>query len=540
MANDLLHDSAKREALAQRMAKLLGLPVPNVQLLMPFVPESELDKLADLPDDQFLKESTRLINEAQQRQAAGGEAGAAAAPKRKPLSLAKRTVGPPAGEAVPPGLQTLLAVESAPVSEAPPAPPAPQAAPASEDEAVPEAEAPEDAAPDASTTSLREDREPGERTELPAAFRRTARGGSLAATKKKHLVILVSGVAAIFVFGALFVYLLSNLVRPSKITEKAPDPDANPAQPPAGAKPNGPARPAPGPASAPVSARKFQHSYAWSVRQDTKLEVLHPDIAGSEARGLTVEFWFQVRNDKGLREISLAAKTDPESYYLTCGRDKQGQFLATFEVPDLKAKVSAPLPKVTGNWVHLAGVCSLGDPRQITLFANGQSLGSAPGDKAATELHAPGYVLGVSTEGSGGEVLIDEVRVASLPLYREPFTPARILDLVDGTVSLVHFEKADQNVDYDVAQSDKEISLPAGPEMVDWKTPSAPAVAAKPTPGGKPAANSSGDVEFPGELLTVLEKREGKAAVQNVLAEWRERNRQERLDYLKSIGYSPK
>ncbi len=65
---DAITDSSKRDNLTHRMSKLLGLPVSNIQMLMPMIPQEEVDRLSVLPDDQFLSESAKVINAAQQMQ----------------------------------------------------------------------------------------------------------------------------------------------------------------------------------------------------------------------------------------------------------------------------------------------------------------------------------------------------------------------------------------------------------------------------------------------------------------------------------------
>jgi hypothetical protein len=112
-----MSDQAQRDALASRMSELLGLPLSNIKLLIPLISDAELQHLANLPDDQFLSESTKVISAAQQKQFQSLEssAGAPAAAPPKPGGLSL-SVSPRGGSGVGGG--------------APPA--APPAAPATE------------------------------------------------------------------------------------------------------------------------------------------------------------------------------------------------------------------------------------------------------------------------------------------------------------------------------------------------------------------------------------------------------------------------
>ena len=73
-------DQSKRDNLAHRMSKLLGLPLTNIQMLMPWIPKEDVDRLSLLPDDQFLSESAKVINIAQRSQYEGGDSARVADP----------------------------------------------------------------------------------------------------------------------------------------------------------------------------------------------------------------------------------------------------------------------------------------------------------------------------------------------------------------------------------------------------------------------------------------------------------------------------
>lgn len=61
-------ESAKRQSLAQRMSSLLGLPAAQIEQLIPLIEPADLDRLESMGDAEFLRESTKLINQAQRRQ----------------------------------------------------------------------------------------------------------------------------------------------------------------------------------------------------------------------------------------------------------------------------------------------------------------------------------------------------------------------------------------------------------------------------------------------------------------------------------------
>ena len=74
-------DQSKRDNLAHRMSKLLGLPLSNIQMLMPWIPKEDIDRLSLLPDDQFLSESAKVINVAQRSQYEGDDSARVADPE---------------------------------------------------------------------------------------------------------------------------------------------------------------------------------------------------------------------------------------------------------------------------------------------------------------------------------------------------------------------------------------------------------------------------------------------------------------------------
>ena len=68
MSKDNSESKVDMDALAQRMARLLGLPTSSIQVLLPQISPEELGRLVDLKDDQFLRASTRLIQQVQAEQ----------------------------------------------------------------------------------------------------------------------------------------------------------------------------------------------------------------------------------------------------------------------------------------------------------------------------------------------------------------------------------------------------------------------------------------------------------------------------------------
>src|SRR5690606_32168402 len=98
---DVVEDSAKREALAQRMSKLLGLPITNIQLLMPLISKDDLEQLEALPDDQFLSQATKIINAAQKRQFDEQDSAVSESAADAPVVPDPSTAPPPPAETAP-------------------------------------------------------------------------------------------------------------------------------------------------------------------------------------------------------------------------------------------------------------------------------------------------------------------------------------------------------------------------------------------------------------------------------------------------------
>ena len=84
-----------------------------------------------------------------------------------------------------------------------------------------------------------------------------------------------------------------------------------------------------------------------------------------------------------------------------------------------------------------------------------------------------------------------------------------------------------------------EIPLPGG-EMVNWKAKPVPANTAANGNTVKTPAATAEEVEFPPYLLSYLEKQKGADAAEAFMKEWRALSREERIEYLRSIGHAPK
>lgn len=474
MSSDLMHDSAKREALAQRMSKLLGLPLSNIQMLMPLIPMEELDKLAGVPDDQFLKESTRLINQAQQSQFGDGEDGddqdeadapeedAPAAPKRQ-LSL------PTAGT------------------------------PSEPEEAEPESLVPE--------------HEPGQPVELPSAFHVRGKKHETAAEKRKILLLLGGAGVIALAFVALSAWFIITVIMdpgtfiPPTILPRRHRPD------------NGN-----GNGEAPA---KLVSKHAWQIKESLALQVERAELLAQTEGAFTVEFWAKIDNAAGLQELAVVGSGEEEVFALACRTNQGGQMTAQFSVPGLSDEVAAALFPATGEWTHVAGVYQPEEANALLLFVNGAPVNSVPCRDEPGTLAPTGYAVRAMVEGEEADATFDELRILAAAVYTGPFEPARVLEPSEKVAALIHFEKHEDGMVRDLGSGEGEtFELPGG-ELV--------LVGEASTAGQTVAAD--GPIEFPQDLVKQMISEKGTEKVAEFLEAFNGLTREEQIEFLTDIGY---
>ncbi len=100
------------------------------------------------------------------------------------------------------------------------------------------------------------------------------------------------------------------------------------------------------------------------------------------------------------------------------------------------------LPCADGNWHHIAGCRTVsGSQATLTLFFDGQLVGTAAGSTANIAPAGPVHIGGVAYWQGGLGGAIDEVRISNLVRYASAFTPARRFDVDANTVALFHFDE---------------------------------------------------------------------------------------------------
>lgn len=94
-------DQGQQEMLAKRMAQSLGLPLSNIQLLIPHISPDEQTRLMGIPDDEdlFLRESAKVISAAQQAQFQSMSSGAATPAAEAATTAVPETKAAPTSQA---------------------------------------------------------------------------------------------------------------------------------------------------------------------------------------------------------------------------------------------------------------------------------------------------------------------------------------------------------------------------------------------------------------------------------------------------------
>jgi hypothetical protein len=248
----MAEDQSKRDNLAHRMSKLLGVPLSNIQMLMPLIPKEDVDRLSLLPDDQFLSESAKVINIAQRKQyeddaalSAGGAAPAAE-------DLGSPTLRPPGDT---PETEEMLGGEPPPVIE----------------------------------------------------IGQSARAKKLVGGRQNIAIIAGGSVAALLVIGA-GVYLVMNLLKsPDQLS---PDPDQRTTA--TGTVPG----PSEEPVPPEVGDDDKALESALKVGPDFNLTVENAELLGKVDGRMTVEMWIKPVASKDMVDIALMSAGDGEMFRL--------------------------------------------------------------------------------------------------------------------------------------------------------------------------------------------------------------------------------
>ncbi len=527
----VVSDEAQREALAGRISALVGIPVNNVQALMMLIPPEELEKLSALDDASFLKEGTRLINEATDKQA-----GAAAASSVETVNSKseKRLILPKAPAA---DLQVPDTAGGSGLS-VPSAAPAPRAAPVAQP-AAPRATV-SAAGPAADSSKKLQFRAPvatndpvveapqlvvsadgnvkksddeieivDENTrEINVAFmsgRGLAEGEDKPKMDRKSLVMLcVAGAIAAVVLLLMavlgFMMILDSIKLASEPPPSTQDPiviNEDPALPVADDDDDD---------GTPVAVADPTEQRAISLSGKFEQEVPQPNLLEGTNSGFTVEYWFSSDKLQKVKNITLINSGRQMQFRLICGRDKKGVPIAFFDVPRAsKRYVKVNLPDGRG-WVHVAGVYDAAGDGQLRLFINGK-LKAERKCTGAPRLLAVGYVLKAEVD-EGVSLLIDELRFSAGAVYKKDFAVRkhRILKVSDITRSLLRFNKHENGSVPDAAQRGKAMAF-AGDSF--------PKVDIEDFELALPA-----ELECPFALLRALERKYGKKDADKFRREW--------------------
>ena len=404
---DVVEDSAKREAMAQRMSRLLGLPITSIQLLMPKISKDELSLLESLPDDQFLSEATKTINMAQKRQAGDGAAGSAGGPQ-KPKLQRKSAENDDQGE-----------------SEELPSP----------DDAV-----------------------GADGDNLSSAFSRPVEKPSPLKDKKIQIAIAAGGGAFLLLIILVVVWLvflrgedepdmdLASLAGVENINDLPPEAPDEPVA-----------------VSTSDATPTFTHQGVLSVG-DTG-EVVAVDLPTQMVGAITAEFWVSpVEGQTGSQEVFVSGEsaTGLETFRLSFERDVNGDFYCSFSVPQASEDVASyklyPVP--AGEWLHVAGVYDPYNKRTISVFAGGMKVRTVECSNTASDM-STSSIRFATTVRNGSSMLVDELRVDNAPSYGTDFQTARIAEKTPNTRVLLHFEKWDDAMVYNAADM-KKLNLISG------------------------------------------------------------------------------
>lgn len=485
---DVVEDSARREALAQRMSKLLGLPITNIQLLMPLITKEDLERLESLPDDQFLSQATKIINAAQKKQFAEQEGG-----DESPDS-------PPAEPAAPP----------------PPPPPDASNEPktlkrktlgrkSDDTEAKSDAAEKDDVGPAVGESQTGVKVVDSSAAEMPAAFKRPVQKESAFKDKKVVIALVAGGLGALILVVLAVIFVFS-------IVGQADDPleAAAPVRP--QSQDETPATPA---------EVVYLNESAMKLTDTFYLEVGLPELTGA----VTAEFWVRPLDGVGKQEVLVTGEGGgEETFRLIFRRQPNGIYEGEFAVPVARreAAIFTFEDSVVGKWVHLAGVYDPDNTGNIYLFAGGRLVAEAP-TAAVPDLVTSSYRL-ISTVSSETEgFLVDEVRLTDAPRYVSDFSPERFFDVLSDTSSMLHLEAWEDGMVMDAAADNRKIEVPAGIEFVALAD--APVFRIELAP-----------IAFPQPLLDRMLEVSGQEYVDSFLAEWEAKGRAERIEYLQEIG----
>ncbi len=165
----------------------------------------------------------------------------------------------------------------------------------------------------------------------------------------------------------------------------------------------------------------------------------------------TLEAWIYPTELDGSRAV--VAKTQSSEYALFL-HDGLPQFDVHLQGKYVSPKSTERVP--LNQWTHLAGVF---DGQQVRLFVNGLPVASLPGSGSRDVNQLPLYI-GADPDGSGSPTRqfagqLDEVRLSTRVRYASEFQPLRRFRSDEGTVLLLHLDRA------------------AGPFLLDDSTPAA-------------------------------------------------------------------
>jgi len=301
-------DQSKRDNLAHRMSKLLGLPLSNIQMLMPGIPKEDVDRLSLLPDDQFLSESAKVINVAQRSQYEGGDSA--------------RVEGPA---------------------------PAMLATPASDDE---------DSAPPSASVTLKDTDDAD--AALPVIEIGQGRAGVKledAAEKKKKIMMIAAGAAAAVLVIAAGVFFVLNLMQDadtsdgkSKVSEVVVE-DIDDTD---------------------IVATKAPESARWALRVGPRhnLTIKNPEIFNSVDDKLTVEMWIKPIAGKEMVGTALMSTGGTKAFRLSLKPVPRG-IAVEFFVNGANEEYPSVIVARSRQWMHVAGVFDASVTRSLRLYIDG-------------------------------------------------------------------------------------------------------------------------------------------------------------------------
>lgn len=582
--------ATQRQALAERMSKLLGLPLTQIQLLIPLIPQDSLDHLAELGDADFLRESTKLINEAQMQQFQSLEGSSEVKPRGADKPAAAVASKP--AESAPMGLRTLKprGGEPRPQPSLPPdvepedkvaAPrvaaeevehdeevytPAKAVAPlgpagggsAAKAESAPKAEAKAGVTDDSATQELpgaaaaEGEAAAGAENKMPSAFKRADTQRSKA--KQQTMVTMVITGVALAIFTISAAYFIYQVVSPAK---KLPPKDTTVA---AGTgKPVGkPARPStakPGPGGSktpkstevvavdPLPPTSGESPEVTPEQPTQPAEVVMPDLWAWKVNGeiqasMTDTPFSTADHPEFTVEVWLrAGQLAPSDQCTIAPLGKGDPFTLAlvgtetgphlrFAIPAVQAVTEVPLPALD-TWTHVAGVYDPSTTKKLLLFVNGQ-LATQAELGSGKALAATGYQLTASVAAES-TLLLDDLRISRSAMYNAAFEPERVMTRGPQTVALLRMERdlGDDTMGLaDVVQEGKHQTIPGG----SW-------IALKDLAAPTPVRTRNyGSGELPPEVLAELEKKFGAETATAFKKEFDQLSRDQKIEYLRQIG----